>query len=57
MLNLVDLREGDFIDRRLLEVGRRRLTNSQLLETNPQIADAPDIIVEPHDGDAKPRRR
>ncbi|OYP28996.1 hypothetical protein CGZ80_25675 [Rhodopirellula sp. MGV] len=47
MLNLLDLHEGDFIDRRLLEVARRRMTRGQLLETNPQIADPPDIIVEP----------
>ncbi|WP_253160510.1 BamA/OMP85 family outer membrane protein [Stieleria tagensis] len=47
MLNMLEMREGDFIDRRLLEIGQRRLTNSQLLETNPQIADPPDIIVEP----------
>ncbi|NNE01173.1 MAG: hypothetical protein HKN47_27990 [Pirellulaceae bacterium] len=49
MLNLVDLREGDFIDRRALEVGRRRLQGSNLLEVNPQIANPPDIIVEPVD--------
>ena len=49
MLNLIDLREGDFIDRRLLEVGRRRLLSSQLLETNPQVADPPDIKVQPVD--------
>ncbi|MFU7559850.1 outer membrane protein assembly factor [Roseiconus sp. JC912] len=47
MLNLLDLHEGDFIDRRLLEVARRRMARGQLLETNPQIADPPDIIVEP----------
>lgn len=49
MLNMLDMNEGDFIDRRLLEIGRRRMTNSQLLETNPQIADPPDIIVEPRE--------
>ena len=47
MLNLVDLREGDWIDRRTLELNRRRLERSQLLETNPQIADPPDIKVIP----------
>ncbi len=47
MLNLLDLREGDFIDRRMLEIARRRMTRGQLLETNPQIANPPDIIVEP----------
>ncbi len=53
MLNMVDLREGDFIDRRLLEIARRRLQNSQLLEVNPQVADPPDIIVEPSDKDRR----
>lgn len=49
MLNMLEMREGDFIDRRMLEIGRRRMNNSQLLETNPQIADPPDIIVEPRE--------
>lgn len=49
MLNLVDLREGDWIDRRTLELNRRRLERSQLLETNPQVADPPDIKVVPRD--------
>ena len=49
MLNLIDLREGDFIDRRTLEVNTLRLERSQLLETNPQIADPPDIKVVPRD--------
>jgi outer membrane protein insertion porin family len=49
MLNLVDMREGDWIDRRQLEIARRRLVSSQLLETNPQIADPPDIKVQPSD--------
>ncbi len=49
MLNLVDMREGDWIDRRQLEIARRRLVSSQLLETNPQIADPPDIKVKPSD--------
>ena len=49
MLNLIDLREGDWIDRRMLEVARRRVIASNLLETNPQIADAPDIKVVPTD--------
>ncbi len=47
MLNLVDLREGDWIDRRTLEINRRRLERSQLLEVNPQVADPPDIKVVP----------
>lgn len=49
MLNMLDMREGEFINRRLLEVGQRRVLNSQLLETNPQLADPPDIIVEPRE--------
>ena len=49
MLNLVDLREGDWINRRTLEVNRSRLERSQLLEVNPQIADPPDIKVVPND--------
>jgi outer membrane protein insertion porin family len=49
MLNLVDLREGDWIDRRTLELNRRRLERSQLLETNPQVSDPPDIKVVPRD--------
>ena len=49
MLNLLNLREGDVVNRRELELGRRRLQRSQLLETNPQLANPPDIIVEPTD--------
>ncbi len=49
MLNLVDMREGDYIDRRMLEMSRRRIERSQLLETNPTIADAPDIKVVPRE--------
>jgi outer membrane protein insertion porin family len=51
MLNLIDLREGDWIDRRTLELNRRRLERSQLLEVNPQIAEPPDIKVVPRDDD------
>lgn len=51
MLNLIDLREGDIIDRRTLETNRRRIERSQLLETNPSIADPPDIKVVPRDAD------
>lgn len=49
MLNLVDLREGDWIDRRTLELSRRRIERSQLLETNPSVADPPDIRVVPRE--------
>ncbi|TWU55370.1 BamA/OMP85 family outer membrane protein [Rubripirellula reticaptiva] len=53
MLNLIDLREGDWIDRRALETNRSRLERSQLLETNPQIAEPPDIKVVPTDEGGK----
>lgn len=49
MLNLVDMREGDWIDRRTLELSRRRIERSQFLETNPMIAEAPDIKVVPRE--------
>lgn len=49
MLNLVDMREGDWIDRRTLELSRRRLERSQLLETNPMVAETPDIKVVPRE--------
>lgn len=49
MLNLIDLREGDWIDRRTLELNRTRLERSQLLETNSQLADPPDIKVIPRE--------
>jgi outer membrane protein insertion porin family len=49
MLNLIEQREGDWIDRRKLELDRVRLERSQLLETNPSIADPPDITVVPVD--------
>jgi len=49
MLNLVDMREGDWIDRRTLELSRRRIERSQLLETNPMIAETPDIKVVPRE--------
>jgi outer membrane protein insertion porin family len=47
MLNLIEMQEGDYIDRRDLETGRNRIERSQLLETNPTIAAPPDIIVKP----------
>ncbi|TWU05665.1 Outer membrane protein assembly factor BamA precursor [Stieleria varia] len=47
MLNMLDMREGDWINRKFLETARRRVVGSNLLETNPQVADPPDIIVEP----------
>lgn len=51
MLNYLDLVEGQFIDRRTLEMNRRRLLRSELLETNPTIADPPDLRVVPRDED------
>lgn len=49
MLNYLDLVEGQFIDRRTLEMNRRRLLRSELLETNPAVADPPDLRVVPQD--------
>lgn len=50
MLNLLDLVEGQYIDRRTLEINRARLERSQLLETNPAFADPPELKVVPQDG-------
>ncbi|MEM9825524.1 MAG: POTRA domain-containing protein [Planctomycetota bacterium] len=55
ILNLVMLREGDWIDLRRLEIDRARLERSQLFETDVQVADPPDIKVVPTDG-GKPGR-
>ena len=51
MLNLIDLVEGQYIDRRALEMNRRRLLRSELLETNTTIADPPDLRVVPREDD------
>jgi outer membrane protein insertion porin family len=51
MLNYLDLVEGQYIDRRALEMNRNRLLRSELLETNPTIADPPDLRVVPRDDD------
>ncbi len=40
---------GALIDRQTLETNRRRMERSQLLETNPSIADPPDIKAVPRD--------
>lgn len=47
ILNLMELREGDVIDRRKLESDRRRLGASPLLEADMNIAEPPDIKVVP----------
>jgi len=47
ILNLMELREGDVIDRRKLENDRRRLGASPLLESDLNIAEPPDIKVVP----------
>ncbi|XZE52142.1 BamA/OMP85 family outer membrane protein [Planctomycetaceae bacterium SH139] len=52
MLNYLDLVEGQYIDRRMLEMNRRRLIRSELLETNPTIADPPDLRLVPRDEDS-----
>jgi outer membrane protein insertion porin family len=47
LLNQIDLVEGEFIDRRTLELNRARIERMQLLETNPAMAEPPDIKVVP----------
>ena len=49
ILNYIDLVEGEFIDRRKLETNRARLMRSELLETNPAIADPPSMRLVPRD--------
>lgn len=51
LLNQLELVEGQYIDRRKLEAGRRRLNMLQLFETNPSLADPPDIKVVPRESD------
>jgi outer membrane protein insertion porin family len=51
MLNYLDLVEGQYIDRGLLEMNRRRLVRSELLETNPVVADPPELLVVPRNRD------
>ena len=50
LLNMLNMREGDYINRAALETGKNVLQRSQLLESNPQVADPPDIKVVPRDG-------
>jgi len=47
LLNQIDLVEGEYIDRRTLELNRMRIERLALLEANPAIADPPDIRVIP----------
>lgn len=49
LLNQIDMVEGEFFDRRKLETNRRRLNSLEVFETNPTIADPPDIKVVPRD--------
>lgn len=49
ILNMLELKEGDIIDRRKLELDQRRLNASPLLESDLNIAEAPDIKVVPRD--------
>jgi len=51
MLNYLDLVEGQYIDRRKLELNERRLLRSELLETNPAVAEPPELRVVPRDGE------
>ncbi|WP_153559451.1 BamA/OMP85 family outer membrane protein [Roseimaritima sediminicola] len=49
LLNQLDLVEGQYIDRRKLESGRNVMNRLQLFETNPTLADPPDIKVVPRE--------
>ena len=49
LLNQIDLVEGEYINRRTLELNRRRIERQSLLEVNPAIAEPPDIRVIPLD--------
>jgi len=51
LLNQIDLVEGEFINRRTLELNRRRIERQSLLEVNPAVASPPDIKVVPVDED------
>ncbi len=51
LLNQIDLVEGEYINRRTLELNKTRLERQNLLENNPQVADPPDIKVIPVDED------
>lgn len=50
ILNLLELHEGEIIDRRKLESDQRRLGASPLLESDMNIAEPPDIKVVPKEG-------
>jgi outer membrane protein insertion porin family len=49
LLNQIDLVEGEYINRRTLELNRRRIERLALLEANPTVAEPPDIRVIPLD--------
>lgn len=49
LLNQIDLVEGEYINRRTLELNRRRIERLSLLEANPAVAEPPDIRVIPLD--------
>lgn len=49
LLNQIDLVEGEYINRRTLEINQRRIERLSLLETNPAVAEPPDIRVVPVD--------
>ncbi|RMF37262.1 MAG: hypothetical protein D6753_17935 [Planctomycetota bacterium] len=51
VLNLIGLREGQYIDLRELENSERRLRFSQIFETNPALGEPPRIEVRPPDED------
>lgn len=51
LLNQIDLVEGEYINRRTLEINRKRIERQSLLEVNPTVADPPDIRVVPVEED------
>lgn len=51
VLNLIGLREGQYIDLQELENSERRLRFSQIFETNPAMGEPPRIEVRPPDAD------
>ena len=51
VMNLIGLREGQYIDLRELENSERRLRFSQIFETNPALGEPPRIEVRPPDED------
>ncbi|QDT58830.1 Outer membrane protein assembly factor BamA precursor [Stieleria bergensis] len=49
VLNMMDMYEGELLDRRKLRNARTNFGRSPLFESNPQIAEPPDIVVTPRE--------